>query len=755
MQRKRNKTVSQEHWNTKRAVCLIAALFTILAVVISICFLIVHQSNHIINEETKRNLAEVSEQSSDKINQRIQFNLAMLENASDNLALLENSPELKAEYFLNFMDKVPFEWVEVVDCDGLLSDGKGVIDLSDDSTFQAALKGKTGVSRHLEVGFDGRKGNLYFAPYRKNGVIEGVVVGWVPPAVLQKLLSTDIFGGEGFNHIINANGDFVVHSDNKNSVIEEENFFAAMEAGGEFYDGASQASMMADMVNEKSGHLHFTIHENVEEAMEYTPLDGDGWFLLTIVPMKVYGERINDLTQLSVSLSLIMVALFLLLIGAILYISRKNYLGLQKLAYEDPVTGGYTPQRFELEFRDRLQVFAPFALVSLDIRRFKLINDRFGSEKGDAVLKYVHDRIKKCLHADEFVSRLASDSFNLILNTVDKAEVEVRLKKIAAEINAFNFEVDAPYYLTIDCGVFLVTQPEADVGIVAMRDRANTARKSNKHWDGDDRYTCMFYNDGDRLKMLLQQEMENAEEHALKNREFVVYLQPKVELKTGKIAGAEALTRWNSPEKGLIFPGDYIPLFERNGFIRKLDLYVFEETCRLLCKWINDGKVPVSISVNLSRSYLRVPHFMDDYKEIQKQYAVPPELIEFELTETVVFENLQMLKQVIDEIHQCGFKCSMDDFGSGYSSLNVLKEVPVDVLKLDRGFFLEENDKRGNDIVRTILQLAKKLRIMTVSEGIESQTQVEFLRGAGCDLVQGYVFSKPVPIQEFEQKLYK
>ena len=179
-------------------------------------------------------------------------------------------------------------------------------------------------------------------------------------------------------------------------------------------------------------------------------------------------------------------------------------------------------------------------------------------------------------------------------------------------------------------------------------------------------------------------------------------------------------------------------------------MYVFEVVCKILRKWIDEGKIVHPISVNLSRNHLHHPNFLEEYRKIQQKYEIPDQYIEIELTEIVVFENLEMLKTIIDEIHKYGYKCSMDDFGSGYSSLNVLKEIPVDILKLDRVSFSSENDKRGEDIVETVISLAKKLGMETIAEGIETIPQVELLKSMECDAIQGYVFSKPVPVDQFE-----
>lgn len=213
--------------------------------------------------------------------------------------------------------------------------------------------------------------------------------------------------------------------------------------------------------------------------------------------------------------------------------------------------------------------------------------------------------------------------------------------------------------------------------------------------------------------------------------------------------------RWRAPE-GLIPPNDFIPLFEQNGFIVDLDLHVFEKVCAMLRKWLDNGVTPVPVSVNMSRAHLADPQFLERYENIRRAYDVPPELLEIELTESLVFENPHLLVQFIERIRAHGYHCSIDDFGSGYSSLNLLKDMNVNVLKLDRVFFAsqEADNARERTVIVSVIDLAKKLSMGTVAEGVETPRQVEFLQQADCDMVQGYVFSRPVPLAEFEQMAF-
>lgn len=213
--------------------------------------------------------------------------------------------------------------------------------------------------------------------------------------------------------------------------------------------------------------------------------------------------------------------------------------------------------------------------------------------------------------------------------------------------------------------------------------------------------------------------------------------------------------RWIHPQNGMIYPSDFIPLFEQNGKICRLDLYVYTEVCILLNRWRREGRALVPISVNLSRQHFKIPDFLDRFAEIAGQYEIPRGIIEFELTESIFFNNSQidLVKKAIVRMHTLGFLCSLDDFGSGFSSLGLLKEFDVDTLKLDRSFFVNMDGEKAKDVITCLIELSKKLKVQTVAEGIEEEDQLEYLRGMRCDMVQGYIFSRPLPIVEFEKWL--
>lgn len=251
--------------------------------------------------------------------------------------------------------------------------------------------------------------------------------------------------------------------------------------------------------------------------------------------------------------------------------------------------------------------------------------------------------------------------------------------------------------------------------------------------------------------------MENSSEliNSIKNKEFIVFLQPKFDAITEKVIGAEALVR-KLKYKKIIMPDEFIPQYEKTGLITKLDMYVLEEVCRLQKKWMELNLPLLPISINESRYHLKNKNHIKELQEIINKYNVSANLIELEMTETTVVEDIFVAKGAAEAVKKLGFVVSMDDFGTGYSSFNILKDIEIDILKIDKEFFKDlENNKRAQIIIETIIEMCKKLRIKTVAEGIETKEQVNFLKKVGCDIIQGYYFSKPITITEFEEKYLK
>lgn len=390
-----------------------------------------------------------------------------------------------------------------------------------------------------------------------------------------------------------------------------------------------------------------------------------------------------------------------------------------------------------------------YVFVVLDIDNFKLVNDIFGFSGGDLLLKHIAKVLLQQIKENEVFGRIIGDKFYLLLKYVDQDTLNKRLEKVTEGILTFKFKTTAPFHLVVISGVYVIK--DNDDTIDTISDRASLAANMIK---GGYESAHYIYNDSIRNQIVNDKEIENEMHEALKNKEFVVFLQPKFDFKTEKIAGAEALIRWYHPKKGIIQPNAFIPIFERNSFVTKIDLFVFEEMCKKQNEWAVEGRKPLIISVNMSRLHLKDQDFVTDLKSMIEKYDVKPEFIELELTESTFSDNMELVFDITRKLHNIGFRLSIDDFGSAYSSFNMLKDVFIDVVKIDREFFNEtSNTSRGKMIVKSIVTMAKDLEMQTVAEGVETKEQVEFLSEIGCDLAQGFYYAKPMPIPDFQALL--
>ncbi|MDX5645224.1 bifunctional diguanylate cyclase/phosphodiesterase, partial [Clostridioides difficile] len=426
---------------------------------------------------------------------------------------------------------------------------------------------------------------------------------------------------------------------------------------------------------------------------------------------------------------------------------------LSRVAYREPLTGADSIDKFKINSNKLFAKNNPeeYALFYIDVDKFKYINDMFGYDMGNDTLIHISNTIASELKEDEIFARVSADHFVLLIKYKTDDDIKTRLNNIYNKVQILSNPKINYYKLILDCGIYKISKSDNDINTIM--DRANTARKTIK---GGHKNSFAFYDKEMHKKILKEKEIENSMVDALNNGEFIVYFQPKYSLSDYQIIGAEALVRWDNPQKGLIPPIEFIPVFERNGFIVNIDFYVFEEVCKKIREWMDEGQKVVPISVNLSRMHFVNSNFIEEFKLIVDKYKIPTRLIELELTETAVLDNIEGLLDTMNNLKEKGFVISMDDFGTGYSSLNLLKELPVDILKLDRAFFTEKDESNNEKIViSNVIKMAKELKMKVISEGVETISQVEFLKQIGCDMVQGYLFSKPMPVKEFEKIAFK
>ncbi|PKM74278.1 MAG: diguanylate phosphodiesterase [Firmicutes bacterium HGW-Firmicutes-17] len=435
----------------------------------------------------------------------------------------------------------------------------------------------------------------------------------------------------------------------------------------------------------------------------------------------------------------------------ILFYQNRAKKRLERIAYVDEVTGGNNWQKFKLEATEilELKTVTHCALLTFDIDRFRFINEEYGHEKGDQVLKLVVGILENRMAKQETYARVSGDHFAILCVCDERDKITWRIKEFVRILNEEREAIGIKERLSCHFGIYIIEDKQGN--LEKIREKANMARIAAKTAENN---RWFFYSDAFRKKIGDEKEIIDQMEDALENNEFEMYLQPKYDLHRNAYCGSEALVRWRHPDKGLISPGEFIPIFEQTGFIKKLDMFMLEAVCKVLKRWEEKKYPELSISVNISRKNLKQTDFIENVLNITNQYRINRGNLEIELTESSIFEDVERMIEIGEAVRNYGFKMSMDDFGSGYSSINLLGNLPLDIIKMDQGFFNNNLKRKQNHIVvEATINMIKKLGMTVVAEGIETAAEVEMLRALGCDIIQGYYFGKPMTVDAFEKQI--
>lgn len=391
-------------------------------------------------------------------------------------------------------------------------------------------------------------------------------------------------------------------------------------------------------------------------------------------------------------------------------------------------------------------------IIYTDIKHFKYINDTYGYKVGDSLLKEFVDELMQGGEDILCASRVYSDNFvaanRIVKGTLSNEELREMVYRINREWEAKFREKYLNSRLQFCTGISIIDKDSRSKDAETAVSNANLARKVAKEMEND---CCVLFDQSMMEGIKREVEITSCIPRALERKEFQVYFQPKMDTNTLELIGAEALVRWKKPDGRFIYPDEFIPLIERSGQIVDVDYYVYREVFRFLAERLKDGKKVVPISLNVSRMHLNRTDFIEYVEALLEEFQVPCSLIEFELTESIYLDNTEAALKLIKGLHKLGIKVSMDDFGSGYSSLNLLSKLPIDIIKLDK-VFLKEGEMQESDriIISCVVDMAKKLHIASLCEGVETQEQSDYLKKVGCQMQQGFYFSRPVPREDFE-----
>lgn len=503
--------------------------------------------------------------------------------------------------------------------------------------------------------------------------------------------------------------------------------------------GNSEAKLLISILNKAINHITETETNNLINNQ----------ILLNTYKMTV-GDVLREYAGWIISISV------LVIVGIVVYTIMTKRLAdaqvqkakmdvLQKKVQEDEVTGAYNRAYF---FERVAEVVAQseeeMCIVAMDVCNFKFLNETYGTEAGDQILRNIaQDLLELGKEDNMLVARFMSDHFYICLTKkgFDKIGFPQFFETPLEELS-----------IKVMYGVYFIKQ-NSTLPVNIMCDRARmAARKKDEH----NKIYIHYYSDEEHKQILEEQEIEREMEKALSERQFCIFVQPKFDVETEEVVGGETLVRWIHPTKGMIAPYKFIPLFERNGFIIRLDYFIWEETCRLLADLKKRGYPSKPISINVSRAHFYGDELSDKLEELIEKYQLHPSELELEITETICAVDPEAIYSKVKELRKVGFKIAMDDFGSGYSSLNMLKEMPLDIIKMDLKF-LDGGDavERSRYILSSLIYLAQNMQLHVVVEGVETREQIDFLKEIGNHYVQGYYFSKPVETKIYEGMLKK
>ena len=457
----------------------------------------------------------------------------------------------------------------------------------------------------------------------------------------------------------------------------------------------------------------------------------------------------SDLTYLMLALIVLTILFAVLLVfhsvSVFKIVAAKR--NIYKILFFDMETGGFNAPHFYKKakklYKRIKRGVSQYAIVNIRLEKYRSLIACYGKAAIETLIDMLYKIISESAGKKEAFAHMESGDFAMMLEFASEQELNERLKLLMEKLES----AGNGSRLYFNMGVCKVMDYKGDPEEVY--NQAYLARSVINDENAD---SINWFSEKLREQQIWERKVENDMQGALERHEFQMYLQPKYTTSGEKVGGAEALVRWIHPTEGFVPPGKFIPIFEKNGFILQLDDYMINEVAKYQAKWISEGKKVVPISVNVSRAHFLNDNLAEHIRNIIDSYCVPHDCIELELTESAFFDDKNALIETVKKMQEFGFMVSMDDFGAGYSSLNSLKELPLDVIKLDAEFFRGEgNDERGKLIVTETIDLAKRLGMHIVAEGIETREQVDFLKERECDLIQGFYFAKPMPTDEFEK----
>ena len=727
---------------------------TILLLLISLAFIVTVSVvfNNIktnLEREIISSLSEEAEENAALIEKEIDAKFGVLQSFANELSSTgDEIAEIRD--MQSFVEVYNFKRMGFIDLNGIAKTTDGFEkDLSFREFYQIGLKGESFITASLldTVGDHTEDMiNILSVPvYDNKGEIKGVLFATYLTEKFHETIFSDSFQGEGYTYIVASDGD-VISSYGDGMQKEYDNIFV-YKGDAVKYDDVTQEKVENEM-REKLSRVGIGVNEDNDKYFYcYKPLEiksaDMNWYIFSIEPKSVLDERMHPIMRDIQFLTVILIGILVMANIIFLYYNVRRRQELFRLAYKDSITGGDNFSNFK-EKAKKYENTEGY-VIALDISEFKLVNNVCGNASGDEVLKVIWDVILANCNDNEQAARVNADRFVIFWIESSKKTVTYRIEKLINEIEGISEQLSVPRLYPV-IGIRAVEKlDDADKRYgEALRAKALVKNRRDRHY--------AFYDEIDYDTIVENKNLENGFEKALADKKFEVWYQPKFNSHTGKIVGSEALIRWRADDGSLISPGRFIPLFEKNGNIIRLDEYVFREVCRQQKEWQKEGIQILPVSVNISRFSLYYSNVVEKYERIINYYDVDHKYVQIEITESAIIENT-VIVELIQKFHDAGFDILLDDFGSGYSSLASLNQMPFDTIKLDKSLVDYVGNENGEKLLKFIVQLVQSLGMKITAEGVEYKEQLDFLENLNCDDIQGFYFSKPLMLADFSAKL--
>ena len=715
----------------------------ILSILFSI--FIYNNTKKIIYQNIYTNITELSEQSVTNLNQTITNQIQFVETMADSI----NKGYFKTSesVFHNFAENMgdyKFTRLAIIDKNGngITNDGHIITNYANVEEF----------FKHDEVYLSENRPSLISDEqvniYSKKCFIdnqEKIICAIIETNNYKSILTKRLFDGKGGTYLINNNGTVLIDSFGK---ITENNVNLFSYINNTYNLNLSQSvkinKMVKDIKNKLDGTFDITFNRHTY-FFNYQKIDVNDWYVINVASDDTIAKELMQFLFVFLTASILLTsAIITACIGIDISHQNKNR-KLFRTAFIDSVTNLGNLQYFRANSNLFLEnQKGNRYVVSIDINKFKAFNNIYGYEFCNKILKSLGNIIRDVINKDCMVCRLYSDVFAVIFKY--NKDIDSLLNRIAEEASNINID-NTSIKLNLSMGVYKIQKTDTNIDNILSK-----VYMSRSKVKGQYEQLYYIYDENLENQLLEEQEIESNMKLALKNNEFKIYYQPKFYPEDKKLAGAEALVRWYRGDT-VVPPNKFIPLFEKNKFIIKLDLYIFEQVCKDMASWKEKYGYAPKVSINVSKEHFVNPNFIDEYVKITKKYDIDTSNIDLEITESATVDKQINILEIMNKIKDLGFTISIDDFGTGYSSLSMLQSMPIDIIKVDKVFVDKIDFNSDKNIINHIMFISKQLELETIVEGVETEEQFEYVKNLGCNMIQGYYFSKPITKEEFEKYL--